>query len=68
MDLQQWIKETFHGITSVYEIYHQYSYLGQKPMPFQDFINTLHTRYEVYTKRKQVKGIKYTKYIIVPSF
>ena len=61
----EWIESNFQGITSVYEIYHQYSYLGPKPMPFQDFINILQTKFEVYTKRKQVKGIKYTKFIIV---
>jgi len=65
MDIFEWIESNFKGITSVYEIYHQYSYSGPKPMPFQDFINILHTRYEVYTKRKQVKNVKYTKYIIV---
>lgn len=65
MDIFDWIESNFKGITSVYEIYHQYSYLGSKPMPFPDFINLLRTRYEVYTKRKQVKRIKYTKYIIL---
>ena len=65
MDICQWVEENFKGITSVYEIYHQYSYLGTKPMPFPEFINILCARYEVYTKRKQVKGIKYTKYIII---
>jgi len=65
MDILQWIESNFQGITSVYEIYHQYSYLGPKPMTFPEFIELLHTKYEVITKRKQVKGIKYTKYIIV---
>ena len=67
MDIFQWIESNFKGITSVYEIYHQYCYLdlGQKPMPFPEFINILHKNYEVYTKRKQVKNVKYTKYIIV---
>jgi hypothetical protein len=65
MEILQWIESNFQGITSVYEIYHQYSYLGPKPMPFPEFINILHKKYEVYTKRKQVKNVKYTKYIIV---
>ena len=65
MDIFQWIHEHFRGITSVYEIYHQYSYLGQRQITLQDFINILHTRYEVYTKKRQVKNVKYTKYIIV---
>jgi len=67
MDIFQWIESNFKGITSVYEIYHQYCYLdlGHKPMPFPEFLNILHTKYEVYTKRKQVKNVKYTKYIIV---
>jgi sterol carrier protein 2 len=30
-----------------------------KPKPFPEFINILNTRYEVYTKRKQVKNVKY---------
>ena len=65
MDIFEWIETNFKGITSVYEIYHQYCYLGPKPMAFQDFINLLHSKYEVNTKRKQVKKVKYTKYIIV---
>ena len=66
MDLQQWIKETFHGITSVYEIYHQYTYLGVPIVPRDEFIELLQERgFEVITKRKQVKKVKYTKYIIV---
>jgi len=65
MEILQWVESNFQGITSVYEIFHQYSYLGPKPMPFPEFIELLHTKYEVITKRKQVKGIKYTKYIIV---
>lgn len=66
MDLVGWIKETFHGITSVYEIYHQYSYLGIPIVPRDEFIELLQKMgYEVYTKRRQVKKVKYTKYIIV---
>jgi hypothetical protein len=65
MDIFQWVEENFHGITSIYEIYHQYCYLGPKPMPFPNFIELLRTKYEIISKRKQVKGIKYTKYIIV---
>jgi hypothetical protein len=65
MDIFEWIEANFKGITSVYEIHHQYSYLGYKQIPLQDFINLLHTKYEVNTKRKQVKKVKYTKYIIV---
>ena len=65
MDVLQWIEDNFEGITSVYELHHQYSYLGYKQIPLQEFINILHTRYEVYTKRKQIKRVKYTKYIIV---
>ena len=65
MDIFQWIQENFKGITSVYEIFHQYSYLGQRQLKLQEFINILYTRYEVYTKKRQVKNVKYTKYIIV---
>jgi hypothetical protein len=65
MDIIQWIDETFKGITSIYEIYHQYCYLGPKPMPLNAFMELLRTKYEIISKRKQVKGIKYTKYIIV---
>ena len=65
MDILQWIEETFHGITSIYEIYHQYCYLGTKPMPLNAFIELLRTKYEIISKRRQVKGIKYTKYIVV---
>ena len=65
MEILQWINENFKGITSVYEIHHKYSYLGYKQIPLQDLIELLHTKYVVISKRKQVKGIKYTKYIIV---
>ena len=65
MDIFQWIEDNFKGITSVYEICHQYSYLGYKQIPLDKFIELLHTKYVVISKRKQVKGIKYTKYIIV---
>lgn len=61
----QWVEENYKGITSVYDIYNHYCYLGPKPMSFPEFIELLHTKYEVISKRRQVKGIKYTKYIIV---
>ena len=68
MDLNQWIKETFHGITSVYEIYHQYSYLGIPIVPRDEFLELLQKMgFEVITKCKQVNKVKYTKYIIVGS-
>ena len=65
MNIFEWVEETFHGITSVYEIYHQYCYLGPKPMPLNAFLELLRTKYEIISKKRQVKGIKYTKYIIV---
>jgi hypothetical protein len=67
IQMKQWIEETFDGITSVYEIYHQYCYLGLPIITIQMYIHFLEHAcgYEVISKRKQVKGIKYTKYIIV---
>jgi len=65
--IKQWIEGNFDGITSVYEIYHQYCYLGLPIITIQLFIHFLQyeCEYEVISKRKQVKGIRYTKYIIV---
>ena len=59
------IKTNFSSITSVYDIYHVYQFEKQTFIRLEDFLESLHTKYEVISKRKQVNGIKYTKYIIV---
>ena len=66
MNLRRWIEYNFNGITSVYEIYHQYTYLGIPIVPRDEFLELLQKiGFEVITKRKQVKKVKYTKFIII---
>lgn len=61
----EFIKTNFNSITSVYDIYHAYQFEKRTFIRLEDFIELLHTKYEVISKRKQFKGIRYTKYIIV---
>ncbi len=63
--MDEFIASNFNSITSVYDIYHAYQFEKQKFIKFDDFIESLHNKYEVISKRKQVNGKKYTKYIIV---
>ncbi len=61
----EFIETNFNSITSIYDIYHAYQFEKQTFIRLEDFIDLLHKKYEVIHKRKQVKGVKYTKYIIL---